>query len=290
MSDKRTFEPSSIAFALLTYFPKWYQGKIQSIKHTDKIRGDLCLEFIQKAVKAGYQVVVIDGKSSKTFQHELHTFPTIHIRKRLAAKRSPNRRQSFQIASKIPGVTVIFSTEAEKVSILDYVAELTTPIFEGKADIVVPKREDKLFKSSYPSYMYESEVEGNNLYNQHLRLSKLLPDTADDLDMFFGPRVFRNDPNILSLFMKKFNLRIHHMHLPKDYFDPEEYSNASYFPIISALKKKLRVVSVEIPFVYPKMQKENEEVGELQVFIEKRKAQRLSLLLDLMYFLNSFKK
>ena len=281
-----SFDPRSVAITVLTYFPKWYQGNLQSIKHTDKIRGDLCLEFISKAVKNEYHVVVIDGKSSKTFQKELHKFSGIHIRKRLSAKRSPNRRMAFKIASEIPGVKVIISTEAEKTSLLDSVKELVLPILQNKADIVVPKREDMLFKRTYPLYMYESEVEGNKLYNQSLRLSKLLPDKEEDFDMFFGPRVFTNNPKTLALFMKRADFKIHHLHLPKNYFDPEEYSNASYFPIVQALKKKFRVMSITIPFEYPKLQKENEEIGDLQTFIDKRKAQRLSILLDLMYFLN----
>src|SRR5438309_11836026 len=150
-----SFDPKSIAITALTYFPKWYQGKLQSIKHTDKIRGDLCLEFIQKAINSGYQVVVIDGKSSKTFQKELHKVPGIHIRKRLSAKRSPNRRLAFKIASQIPEVKVIISTEAEKASLLNSVQELVLPLLHNKADIIVPKREDKLLKATYPLYMYE---------------------------------------------------------------------------------------------------------------------------------------
>lgn len=284
------FDPSAIAFTLLTYYPKWYQGKLQSIKHTDKIRGDISLEFMQKAVKMGHQVVVIDGKSSKTYQKALHTISELHIFKRHTPKRSPNRRMAYKIASQLPNVKVLFVTEAEKLSILNFVPQLVLPILEGKADIVVPKRENKFFQSSYPSYMYESESEGNKLYNQTLRLNKVLPPTMEDLDMFFGPRVFRNDPQVFALLMKKFTFKMKNIYLPEGYFDPDEYSNAIYFPIILALKKKLPVASVEIPFVYPKMQKENEEVGELKLFIEKRRAQRLSLLLDLLYLLSYFKK
>ena len=54
------------------------------------------------------------------------------------------------------------------------------------------------------------------------------------------------------------------------------------------IKKKFRVESVEFSFRYPALQKDNEETGQKELFIEKRRAQRLSLLVDLMHFLSYF--
>ena len=85
--------------------------------------------------------------------------------------------------------------------------------------------------------------------------------------------------------MKKFKLKVASKGIPAQFLDPEELSNASFFPIILALRKKLKVLSVEIPFSYPKLQKENEEIGSREYFVEKRKNQMLGLLLELIYFL-----
>lgn len=281
------FDPRQVAICAITYYPKWYQGKLRSIKHTDKVRGDLALEFAQEAVKRGYQVVIVDGKSSKTFKKSLAAIAGVIIKRRKTQKRSPNKRLAYKIASKLAQVKVIVATEPEKTSLVtDCLPQIVRPILKEEADIVVPKRNDQLFQAAYPDYMYHSEIEGNQLYNENLKLHKLLKKTDPDLDMFFGARAFANEPKVLSLFMRKFKVKASDLALPKDFFDAEEYSNTTYFPIVLALKKKLRVKSVEIPFKYPQIQKRNEEAQAKELFLEKRRTQRLSLLLELMHFLN----
>lgn len=286
-----TFDPGSVALAAITYYPKWYTGPLRSIKHTDKLRGDLAIEFCRKARERGYNVVIVDGQSTNTFKRALSKIEGVKLVKRRAKKRSPNKRQAILLASKIPGVKVIIQTEAEKLSIVtDCVPQIVRPLFQNEADIVVPKREPELFKETYPSYMYDSEVEGNKLYNEALRAYGLLSADHEDIDIFFGPRGFRNDKTIISLFMKRYHIDTHNLSFPSTYFDLEELSNAQFFPIILALKKKLRVKGVTIPFSYPGVQKENEERGERELFLEKRKAQRLSLIVELMHFLSYLDK
>lgn len=283
-----SINPEEIAFAIITYYPKWYNGKLRSLSQTDKIRGDLALKFIQKAISMGFRVVVADGKSSKSFQKQLKSIPSIKLIKKLSPKRSPAKRQAFKAASMMEGVKLIVTCEPEKISVLDSVALFVNPILENTADIVVLKREENLFKETYPDYMYQSETEGNKLYNDQLITHHLL-NKGDELDMFFGPRTFINHPKILSLFFKKFHFQ-RNLKFLEEYFDPEEYANALYFPIIIALQKKLRVKSVEIPFSYPKLQKLNECVGAKEFFVEKRKSQHIGTLLDLMYLLNYLQK
>ena len=138
--------------------------------------------------------------------------------------------------------------------------------------------------------MYESEVEANKIFNEILRIQGLLSSHDDDLDMFFGPRIFRNDKKIISLFMKKYFLSSLQSSFTKDFFDVEDYSNVLYFSIVLGLKKHFRIKGITIPFVYPKLQKENEEKGERALFLEKRKNQRLSILIELLHFVNYLQK
>ncbi len=274
-------DPKSIAIATITYFPKWYKGTLKSIKHTDKIRGDLALESCKSAAKLGYQMVVVNGGSSKTFAKELSSIKGIIVIRRRGKKRSPGKRMGIRIASKLPGVKVIVISEAEKVSIVtDCIPQIVEPIINDLADVVVPKREQNLFKSTYPQYMFESEMEGNKIYNEVLTANNLLRSNLESLDMFFGPRAFRNDPKIISLFMKRYHI------LSSEYFDSEEWSNTLYFPIILALKKGFVVKSITVPFSYPKIQKENEEKNAKDMFFEKRKTQRLGLLIELLHFIS----
>ncbi len=287
MPEEFSFDPAKVAFALITFYPKWYRGKLRSIKHTDKIRGDLALEFIHHASKKSCHVVVVDGKSAKTFKKELSQVTTIKVLARKTQKRAPNKRKALRVASAIEGVEVIIFSEIEKVSLVtDCLEKMVKPILTNEADIVVPKRNDLLFKSTHPLYMYESETEGNRIYNEALRTQGLIPEKHEDFDMFFGPRALRNDRKIVALFMRRFRIKVGKFSLPPDFFDTEDYSNPLYFPVILALKIHLRVASVEIPFSYPTIQKENEEIGLRSAFIEKRNLQRISLIVELIHFLS----
>jgi len=284
------FNPSSVAIAMTTYYPKWYRGKLRSIKHTDKIRGDLALKSIQRAAKLDYQVVVADGKSSRSFRKALSLIPCSKLIMRRPVKSSAAKRKAIRITAKLPNVKVIVLTEPEKVSLIkDFIPKIVEPILTDNVDIVVPKRNLQLFKSTYPGYQYESEIEANNLYNENLKSNNLMGD-KEEFDWFFGPKAFRNDPKIISLFMKRYSIAYDNFSLPKDYFDPENYSNILFFPIIQALKKGLKVKSVEVPFNYPVLQKENEGTGDRELFMEKRKSQRLGLLVELMHFISYLEK
>ncbi len=282
------FLKQAVAIALITYYPKWYVGKLKKISNTDKVRGDLALEFIQKAINLGYQVVAVDGHSSKSFLKQLNQFSELKIIKRRGHKRSPAKRQAFKAASNLSEVKVIIATEAEKVSLIDFLEVLVKPVLEEKVDIVVPKRQDDLFRETYPDYMYESEMEGNKLCNEQLKLSGILPKDANELDLFFGPRVFKNDKKVLALFLRKFLFSKEHF--LGEYFDPEELANTQFSPVIIALKKGFKVKSVTVPFSYPKVQKENESIGAREAFEGKRGSQRMGLLLELMHLLNYLKK
>lgn len=280
------FHPSTIAISLCMMYPKWYKGKLRSIKHTDKIRGDLALATAKKAQELGYTVVVVERKSSHTFKKELATIKGIRVSHIISDKFSAGKRKSLKLAADIPGVLVIVMTEPEKLSLVAHcVPQLVQPIFTNSADIVMPKRDLKLFEQTYPKYMFESEIEGNGLYSELLRTHHLLPSSMEDLDIFFGPRVIKNDPKVVSLFLKKYPVKIHRKPFAVQYFDVEHYSNSLYFPVVVALQKGFRVTIVTIPFRYPREQKENEEKGERSLFVEKRKAQKLGLLVELFHFL-----
>ena len=234
-------------------------------------------------------MIVGDGKSSRSFLKVISQIPNIIIFKSRSSKRFGRKKQIIKKASKLPGVKVIIITEPEKISIIDNIPFLSGSILNGLADIVIPKRENDLFENTYPKYQHQSEIEGNKLYNEILRTNGFLKDN-NDLDLFFGPRVFLNQSNIVSLFTKRFKLKINKKAFLDSYFDIEDYSANLFFAIILALKKKLRIKSVEIPFSYPKIQKENEENGSRKIFEEKRKFQKLTILIELLYFIAHLRK
>ncbi len=283
------YDPRTIGLAVITSYPRWYTGRLQSIKHTDKVRGDLALEFAQKATIKGFRVVFADRKSSKTFRKRLKEISGLQMMTRRVEGRSKGKRSVIKHVSNLSDIKIIVMVEPEKVSIIDECIEaMIFPILQEDADIVVPRRNNSLFQSTYPSYMYESEIQANELYNQALRGKGILTKDAADLDWYFGPRVFKNEKKIIQLFMKRYMFKDESM--IAQLFDPDEYSNTQYFPIVNALRSGMRVIDVEVPFTYPKTQKENETTGARDIFVAKRKHQQISLLIDLMHLLTSFSK
>jgi hypothetical protein len=283
------FDPKKVGIAVITSYPKWYRGKLRSIKHTDKVRGDLALEFVQKASMLGYHIVVSDGKSTKTFRKDILANTGVVLLKRKTKTSGEGKRAALEVVTKIPGVEVVVLSEPEKVHLVtDCLEAIVSPLLADKADIVIPRREDALFKATYPLYMYESEVEGNAIYNEALRSNNILPESLNNLDSFFGPRAFRNEKKIVSLFKRRYLFS--GVSLLEKLYDPDFYSNVLFFPIVNALKQKLRVAVVEIPFRYPHLQTENEDIGRREEFIAKRSLQRVSILIDLMHFLSFIKK
>ncbi|HWY80289.1 MAG TPA: hypothetical protein VNW29_08075 [Candidatus Sulfotelmatobacter sp.] len=288
MSEQK-IDHTKIGLAVITSYQKWYSGKLRSIKHTDKVRGDLALEFAQKATQAGYHLVIADKGSSKTFLKELLSKSTVQLIKRKTKGTGKGKRLAIDKVSKIPIVEVIILIEAEKTSFLiDCLEAVVEPIFQGKADIVVPARVASLFEKTYPQYMYDSEIEGNGVYNEALRTNNIMTKTMPAFDWLFGPRAFRNDKEIVALFKKIYTFK--GISLLEKLYTPDEFSNVQYFSVINALRKKLRVIGVEVPFKYPGLQKENEEIGAKEIFIQKRKLQRVGLLIDLMHFLSFLDK
>ncbi len=284
----KNFDSKSIAISIITHYPRWYKGKLRSIKHTDKIRGDLSIEFVKKAALNDYQVVVADKASPKTYRNNLKKIPGLILIKRKTDTRSDGRRLVLKKTSTLPNIKIIILTEPEKISLLDSVDSITKPVFDGDAEIVVPKRENYLFAKTYPDYMYDSEVEGNILYNEILRTNKIFTEN-EDFDLFFGPRVLINKKNIVRLFTKKYGLKILKNTSLDKYLNFEDHSATQFFPVVLGLKKKIKIKSVTVDFKYPLIQKKNEEVGKKDFFEEKRKYQRMSILIELLYFLNYLK-
>lgn len=285
-----SFVPSEIAIIGITLVPKWYKGTLKSIKHTDKIRGDLILYSARFASGIGYRIVLVDSGSSKTFVKELKSIPGVKVFQSKIAKRSPNRRKAIFAVANMQDVKAIVMTEIEKTSVItDGIDKIVAPIINDNADLVIPKREEELFKKTVPSYMYESESEGNFLYCEQLRSAGLLSPHQEDLDVFFGVRVFKNDKKLLKSLFSHYESNPFNNLLGHKLFDVEEYSNAQFFPVVRALQKKLKVVSVTIPFTYPKTQMENEEKGDKEFFMLKRRFQRLTIVVELMHFLGYIK-
>ena len=277
---EREVNPRSIVLATTTLYQNWYQGEARSVVDTDKIRGDLALRFVQSAIDRGYQVVIADGESAKEFKDALAKL-NIVILPRATPQRAAGRREVFEKAAQLDGVKAIVYTQPEKASLVeDCTGLIAEPIVRGEADIVIPRRNELLFKETYPDYYHTIENDDNRWYNKMLHLAHLLPEDQN-FDIFFGSFAFRNDPSLLALFLKRYEYVGPRVTGTRNYIMPEEASNAHMFPIVEALKNGLRVISIEVPFRYAEEQKANEESEGLRnEYMAKRREQRYRFLAE----------
>lgn len=244
----------SIGFVTATMYPEWKQlaeGETRDPKDIIGVRGDLALQTIKKAVQSGFQVVVVDNpRSSDAFKSKLATIEGIHTHQETATTMSGGRRQGFEATSKLKGVKVIAWAEPEKLSMIDHIVDTAAPIITGKADIVIPKRNRALFEAKYPDYQLDFETRANERFNNLLRKTGLRT-TDEDFDAWFGPRLIKNDSEVLKHFFQvnTFDNTDH----TKTYAttDPELWPDALFLPVPAALKAGLRVASVEVDYEHP---------------------------------------
>jgi len=264
IKTKEIVNPNSIVIATSTLYPGWDPGP--HIDSSITIRGNLALETIKEAVSDSYQVVLVDGGSSQDFIAKAKSLGA-HVLSQEEKGMSPGRRQAFKEASILPNAKVICWLEPEKISIIkDCLPNVIFPILTGKADVVVPKRDDDSF-STYPDYQAKFEKRANNLWNRILKKHKLLPQESEDLDVWFGPKFFRNDPKILSLFLARYHLAESKPEFYKN-INPEDWANSTFLPIVAALKEGCRVKSITVSYKHPQ---EQTKLEQNSIFFRKKR-------------------
>lgn len=263
------------------------EGQQRPDTDTDGIRGDLAFEMIRNALGCGIRIVACDGGSSLEFISALENFKSegLTVVKSEVAGRAPQRRRAYETAALLPGSKIIIYTQAEKISLIDHLTEISKPILEGQADVIVLKRNAQLFEETYPDYMIESEFRVNRTYNWLMQRAGFMA-KEQSFDWFFGPVAFKNDPEITDLFLKQYTLDGLIRSRIGASTDPEKNSGSHYFPILEALFKGKRVVSVKVDFSYPEAQKRNESSPDtIEGFRQRRKIDADAYRLEAIHFL-----
>jgi len=245
-------EPRWLCVETATFYPRWYPGPKADHDLVDKIRGDLAIETITEAKKKGFQIALVDGGSSDAFKAELVKLgvtPSPELERGM----SPGRQQSFKEGSALEGVRINNWLEPEKVSIVrDCLPAAILPIIEGTADVVVPERDEAAWET-YPDYQVDYEKRANHLWNAILRKHNLLPQDAPDLDAWFGPKFWKNDPELNALFLKQYEFEKRKLKLDQ-IVRPELWPNAIFLPIVAALHQGRRVASMPVSYRHPQEQ------------------------------------
>lgn len=272
-ASKEIIDPKSVAIATITFYPDW-KGSAHS-KTSNEIRGNEALRTIREATNKGYFVTTVDGGSSEIWLNKAKSLGA-DIFRQLDLTASGARRQALKEASSSSSIKIVCWTEPEKVSLITSAfPEALLPIARMETDIIVPKRDEEALKT-YPSYQVVIENRANKLWNNILRKHNLLSYNTEDLDVWFGPKFFRNNPRILSLFLARYEIEKPKAEYYKD-IDPEDWANTVILPVAAGLKEGFRVKSVTVPYIHPKEQTKLEE-GEETTFRKKRFLQFKSII------------
>lgn len=260
-----------VSIAAATFYPSWPDDKV------DEVRGNLAIQTVHEIKKRGIPLFISDGGSSKKFLSEI-SGPGSNIYIQENHGLSAGRRQALTQASHKRNTLAIGLFEPEKISFIkDCFIQSLQPILENKADLVIPKRDERSFLS-YPNYQASSEKLLNSILCSLItdllkKHDKPIPPDINEIDFLFGPKVISNKPFILDLFMDKYigkNL------LDEKRFQCEIWANALFFPVIVALYKGLKVVSMPVNYSHPTSQAFLEKNSP--IFIEKREYQFKTLL------------
>lgn len=290
-SPESLVDPHTVGIATTTFYPHWFSGEIidystvNIIQHIDKLRGDLAIRTLREAQAKGFQIVVVDGGSSEAFSQALRSMGIV-VQAEQDKGMSGSRRQVLREASNLSGVKIVVWTEPEKISIVrDCLPDALVAIAQGGADIVIPQR-DKTAFATYPEYQVRYEERANSLWNEILRKHHLLPEEAENLDAWFGPRFIRNDPAILGLFMHRYTYDRRPPLTPRDekhakelgqIYNTELWSDSTFLPIVIALHQGFRVRSVPVNYVHPPEQTASEQ--DSKEFTRKRDIQLKNIII-----------
>ena len=158
---------------------------------------------------------------------------------------------------------VICFTEPEKVDLMNHMHRIAKPIIDRATDVVVPTRNDELFRQTYPIEQYHSESFGNLHFDLLAKqFAGFQKDGARKLDWLFGPFAFRAS-------------------FAAGWLDYEGTSwDAQMIPYVRGVRQNnWRIMSVTVNFRHPRVMKDQEE--GLPVWTKKRLNQ-LNLLFDLL--------
>jgi hypothetical protein len=197
------------------------------------VRVTMALETFEALVAAGHPVVCVDGGSPTKIVQQFIDLGVIVLPEG-GRSMGAGRRLALAQAGHMAGPDgVVVWMEPEKLPFVQFLSEVAEPIFAGLADLVIPKRSSM---HTYPHEQQHAEALGNaTVYNL----------TGRHWDFWFGPKVMNQ--RALQLFLD----------YEGKYGDKWD---AIMIPSLRAIASSdYRVRSVEVNYLHPKGQTEQEE-------------------------------
>ncbi|KAL1518463.1 hypothetical protein AB1Y20_002755 [Prymnesium parvum] len=211
----------------------------------DDARCQLGLESCRRAKALGIPLLLVDASPPEVREALAEAGAEVREQSR-KGKKGTALRECVELAlAMVPDDGIICYQELEKVEMIALQREVCGHMLRSGADICVPRREDSLFRRSYPVEQWHSENFAN-LYLDALGSAVGLP----TLDWTFGPVAFRA------------TMAHHWLRCEGELWD------AQIVPYINAAIEGARVEGVQVSYSHPAQMKREEE--SLPVWSEKR--------------------
>ncbi len=197
---------------------------------SDMVRAELAKRTFNEALNFNYEILAVDGGSSKEFLDEIEN-KKVKIFQQLKKGMGNSRRQANEEAYKT-GKEIIVWIDPEKHSLIPKIQEMSRPILENKADLIIPRRNSL---DSLPKAQQHLEDFSNEFFREL---------TGLDFDVGAGCRLYKRD--LINYFI---NYR-------GEYGDKWEIL---IIPILNALQDGKRALSIDIDYLHDRKQTEIEE-------------------------------
>jgi len=158
-----------------TFYPNLEDNRLQ-----------LGLEACRRAKSLGINLLLVDASPPAVREALREAGATVHAQSAQGRKGAALREAIDLARSTLSADGVICFQELEKVEMIGLQREVAAHVSRSGCDVCVPRREDSLFRRSYPVEQYHSE-QFANLYLDALGAAVGLP----ALDWTFGPVAFR---------------------------------------------------------------------------------------------------
>ena len=192
MADIDVATAQKIVVVTTTYYPD-----------AEDVRFALALELCRLARRRRVRLVLVDGSprhdavrealeraGTAVYAHVVRQDADDFPGKGGALRQAIRHATALLRAGDAADDAVICFAEPEKVNLMNHVAAVAKPIFDGSADVVVPRRSEELFRQTYPIEQYHSESFGNRHFDLLARQHAKQP-AGGALDWLFGPVAFK---------------------------------------------------------------------------------------------------
>lgn len=219
-----------------------------------EIRYGLTCQFVQAVTAKNYKIIIVDGSPGPAIAQSFRDLGA-EVFPQVAKGLGWSRRELFRHAGRIMSADheafFVLWIEPEKVDFANHLETMLGPFTNETIDLVMPKREEKLYRDGYPAYQYFSEHTANAIYQQLFG-----PANADP---FFGPIAYK------STFRACFE------GLSAGQYGLENDDYLQLYGQVVARYCGAKAVVAEIPFRYPPEQKAHElQPDNLQTMFTKR--------------------